>query len=200
MTIVTTYKAFAATYATHRVVPALVKRQPKVCLPTKTMVAMPSSSKRDIEEEEDERARLASLQTSCAAPAPPSTVKVWKVMHHPEWGTATHPEPEEFFALGRYCFCISNGSTPSSILEELKDGHRMVVQPKTMVSSRGKRLKGARGLNEHRYGTIMSDPRLDPDSSPGKPWYYVNVEWSQTSEPFNPLCKSNPCKTFTLIK
>ena len=54
MTIVTTYKAFAATYATQHAVPGSVKRP-----------AMPSSTKRDIEEEEDERARLASLPSPC---------------------------------------------------------------------------------------------------------------------------------------
>ena len=57
------YKAFAATYATQHAVPGSVKRP-----------AMPSSTKRDIEEEEDERARLASLPPPCAAHAVPGTV------------------------------------------------------------------------------------------------------------------------------
>ena len=48
------YKAFAATYATQHAVPGSVRRP-----------AMPSSTRRDIEEEEDERARLASLPSPC---------------------------------------------------------------------------------------------------------------------------------------
>lgn len=132
--------------------------------------------------------------------------KLWKVMHHPEWGHVGHPEPEEFFSLGCYWFCISSGSTPKSILGELNAGDRIVVQPKTMVGSRGKCLKDARGLKELRYGKIVSEPLQTPHTDSPDPiyadprWYYVKVEWARESAPPHPSYKSNPCKTFTLIK
>jgi hypothetical protein len=154
------------------------------------------ASKRVIEKEEDERAVHESLSAQSQS--------LWKVMHKPKLVTEHRkkmPEAVEFFERGEYWFCITRGTTPPSLVNDIKPNHRIVVESMSMMGKYGRLLKNARSLKEYRYGTITSEPIL----SEGGPcaygsWYYITMDWDTTSQPVNVLHKSSPCKTFTRLK
>jgi hypothetical protein len=130
------------------------------------------------------------------APVPAPPANVWKAMHKPK--PTKHGEADEFFSSEKYTFCITNPSTPSSILKELTAGTRMVVQPLTMIGKKGVRVMNTQKLDYVRYGEITSqEPTFWKNQSDGKPWYYVRVTWGPRARiPEN--MKQTPQKTFTL--
>ena len=137
-----------------------------------------------------------------------SSKNLWKAMHSPKW-EGVHPEPDAFFAMGKYNFAISmRRGIPKSLLSEIKPGDRIVVQPRTMFGKRGNPLKNPRAQPHFRFGTIITEPILEKDKklntcvrSPGTQLYGFRVVWDNSFVPIenHKNLKNNPCKTFTLI-
>jgi hypothetical protein len=227
MTIVTTYKAFASAYLPAKTVktgsvqatlaagalPPLVRQnavrdEEPVSEPLVRQNAVSDgelasqhalegvfASKRSQEEEDDERAVHDSLSGS--------SQPMWKVMHKPgdRRPRQQMPEAVEFYERGEYWFCITRGTTPPSLVDDIKPNHRIVIESMSMMGKSGRLLKNARSLKEYRYGTITSEPILaEGETCAYGSWYYITMDWETTSKPVNVLHKSNPCKTFTRIK
>jgi len=129
--------------------------------------------------------------------------KLWKVMHHPRW-TEVHPEAKEFFAMGQYKFAISKRKgAPISLIDEIKVGDRIIVEPQTMLRKNGQPRKNPERSKMFRYGTVSSECRLEEDQldQPEKnPLYGFCVDWDDDFVPADASIKSKPFKTFTRIK
>ena len=161
----------------------------------------------DEDEDADEDADEVADEDECAVHESLSAQSqpMWKVMHKPKWGRQPlrqqMPEAVEFYERGEYWFCITRGTTPPSLVKDIKPDHRIVIESMSMMGKYGRLLKNARSLKEYRYGTITSEPILsEGDPCAYGSWYYITMDWDTTSQPVNVLHKSSPCKTFTRIK
>ena len=125
--------------------------------------------------------------------------KLWKVMHHPEWGDPPHAEAPEFFELGEYWVCAGHASTPASTIDEVNVGDRFVIQPKTTVGKRGKKVKNPCPCAKDIYcfGTVRSKAINVGGDLGRKGWMKFKVDWEE-SIPYNGKYKNKGQKTITL--
>ena len=121
-------------------------------------------------------------------------------MHHPEWEFNPHAEAPEFFELGEYWVCVGHPSTPASVVYEVDVGDRLVIQPKTTVGKRVKKLKVPRPCDKDIYcfGTVRTKAKsvTDPELS-RKGWVKFKVDWEE-SIPYNGKYTNKAQKTITL--
>jgi hypothetical protein len=208
MTIVTTYKAFAAAYPSGSRVPIVgpVKRTPKVCLPTKTVtVCAPASPAVQLvrqnavsDDELTSQHALLDCVYSTKRSQEEETTKLWKVMHHPEW--ACHKEGDEFYQMGEYWVCDGKPSTPSAIIRQIEVDHKFVMRPRSTFGKNGKKLKegSVRDLDELRYGVVTgmttpADKRLSDDG-----WMIFKVDWDMFPSPLDRKYKNRGQKAITM--
>ena len=180
MPVVTNYGDFAEAYERQR--SASPKRKPRT----------PSPTNERQPERHPERFQKV-LKTSQQAS------KLWKVMHHPEWEFNPHAEAPEFFELGEYWVCAGHVSTPASTVDEVDVGDRFVIQPKTTVGKRGKKVKHpcpcAKDI--YRFGTVRTKAMNVGGELGRKGWMKFKVDW-QESMPYNGRYKNSGQKTITL--
>ena len=125
--------------------------------------------------------------------------KLWKVMHHPEWGFNPHPEAPEFFELGEYWVCTGHSSTPKSTVDGIKIGHRFVLRPNTVIGKKGQKLKSMRPCDEdiYRFGTVRTKAMNVGGELGRKGWMKFKVDWEE-SIPYNGKYTNKAQKTITL--
>ena len=125
--------------------------------------------------------------------------KLWKVMHHPEWEFEKHAEAPEFFELGEYWVCTGHASTPKSTVDEVHVGDRFVIQPRTTIGKRGKKVKNTCPCAKdiYRFGTVRSEAMNVGEELGRKGWMKFKVDWDE-SIPYNGMYKNKAQKTITL--
>lgn len=184
MPVVTNHEDFVEAYKRHR--SASPKRKPRT--PSPTNRRQPERQP-ELQPGRSPKGQKVSQQAS----------KLWKVMHHPEWGFNPHPEACEFFELGEYWVCVGHPSTPKSTVDEVNVGDRFVIQPKTTIGKRGKKVKKPCPCDKdiYRFGTVRSKAINVGGDLGINGWVKFKVDWTE-SIPYNGRYKNSGQKTITL--
>jgi hypothetical protein len=123
--------------------------------------------------------------------------KVWKGMHHPEWGRSNiahrepaHQEEDAFILSGEYWIYPNNNGLLNT-LATMKDGDEFIMEPRTAIGKNGRLLKKAKPLGYLRKGIISAAPIIARQNFDNvKDWYVIRIDWSPTHYHKDPKYKN----------